>query len=329
MRFMNSRSCEVISSAPGERLEEAFEPDDRLDVEVVGRLVHQQHVGAAEQHPGHRHPHLPAARQRADVAVDALVVEAEAVQDLARLRLEGVAAEMVVGLLHFAEAGQDPVQIAGLGRVRQVVLQLLELVVQVADAAAAGNRLVEHRPARHLLDVLAEVADRQPLRHRHVALVGGLLADDHPEQRGLAGAVGADEPDLFTGVELEAGVDEEDLAAVLLADARERDHDVYRMYVWYPSVRTLSASQDTADGHHRVAIARRRLQVLDEVLDTGTPVEIERRWPPPAYRARRIRGSARSPGPPAGVSEGRLIAAQRQSRRHAGHQGSRAAAAIH
>ena len=32
--------------------------------------------------------------------------------------------------------------------------------MQVADAPAAGDRLVEHAAARHLLDVLAEVADR-------------------------------------------------------------------------------------------------------------------------------------------------------------------------
>ena len=130
MRFMKSRSCEVISSAPGARLQERLEPDDRLDVEVVRRLVHQQHVGLAEQHARHRHAHLPAARQRADVAVDPLVVEAEAVQDLARPALERVAAEMVVLLLHFAEAREDAVHVVGARRIRHRVLQLLELVVQ-------------------------------------------------------------------------------------------------------------------------------------------------------------------------------------------------------
>ena len=97
----------------GQRLEERLEPDDRLDVEVVGRLVHQQDVGPAEQHARHRDAHLPAARQRADVAVDPLVVEAEAVQHLARLRLERVAAEMLVLLLHLAEAREDAVHVVG------------------------------------------------------------------------------------------------------------------------------------------------------------------------------------------------------------------------
>ena len=62
------------------------------------------------------------------------------------------------------------------------------------------------------------------LRHRHVAFVGLFLADDHPEERRLAGAVRPDEADLLAGIELERGVDEEDLPAVLLADVGERDH---------------------------------------------------------------------------------------------------------
>ena len=208
------------------RLEEAFEPDDRLDVEVVGRLVHQQDVGLAEQHAGHRHAHLPAARQRADVAVDALIVEAEAVQHFARLALERVSAEVVVLLLHLAEAREDPVHVVRARGIRHRVLQILELVMQIADASAARDRLVEHRAARHLLDVLAEVADRQLLRHRDLALVGAFFAGDHPENGGLAGAVGPDQAGLFSRIELERRVDEEDLLAVLLADVRERDHEL-------------------------------------------------------------------------------------------------------
>ena len=69
--------------------------------------------GSAEQHPRHRDAHLPAAGQRADVAVDPLVVEAEPVQHLARLALERVAAEMLVLLLDFAEAREDPVHVVG------------------------------------------------------------------------------------------------------------------------------------------------------------------------------------------------------------------------
>ena len=88
------------------------------------------------------------------------------------------------------------------------VLQLLELVMEIADASAAGDGLVQHRPARHLLDVLAEVADGQLLRHRDLAVVHAFFAGDHAEDGGLAGAVGSDEADFFPGIELERRVHE-------------------------------------------------------------------------------------------------------------------------
>ena len=53
---------------------------------------------------------------------------------------------------------------------------------------------------------------------------GVFLADDHAEERGLAGAVGADQADLLAGVQLKGSVDEDQLLAVLLVDVGERNH---------------------------------------------------------------------------------------------------------
>ncbi len=306
-RFMNSRSCDVISSAPGQRLEERLEPDDRLDVEVVGRLVHQQDVGPAEQHARHRHAHLPAAGQRADVAVDALVVEAEAVQHFARLRSRARSRRgaRTPPAPRRSAPGSGPCRRRASGS-RHRVLQRLELVVQVADAAAAGNRLVEHRAARHLLDVLAEVADRQLLRHRDLALVGRLLADDHAEERGLAGAVRADQADLLAGVELEGGVDEEDLPAVLLADAGERNHAWRKAYHWCATIPVpLHPPQAGAPLHvHPSHLVRR---------------------PHPVRRVARQRGSC-----PAGPRQRRHRRhARQQQQLHAGHVGDRTVRRLH
>ena len=179
---------------------------------MVGRLVHQQHVGPAEQHARQRDAHLPAAGERADVAIDLVVLEAQAVQHLARLRLQRVAAEMLVLLLHFAEAREDAVHVVGLRGIFHGVLQVFEFVVQIAHAAAAGDGFVEHRAALHLLHVLAEVADGELLGNRDVAFVGGFLADDHAEERRLAGAVGSDQADLLAGVQLKGSVDEDQAA---------------------------------------------------------------------------------------------------------------------
>ena len=202
----------------GSRLQIGLEPDDRFDVEMVGRLVHQQDVGRAEEDAGHRHAHLPPTREQPHIAIDPLVVETESVKNFPRLRLETVTAQVLVFLLHLAEPGQNAVHVVRFRGIGHVVLQRFELMVEDAEPAAAGNRLVEHRPPRHLLDVLPEVADGDLLRHRHVALVGRFLADDHPKERRLSGAVRPDQPDLLSRVQLEGCIDEQNLPAVLLAD---------------------------------------------------------------------------------------------------------------
>ena len=114
-----------------------------------------------------------------------------------------------------------------IGRFRRIghrVLEILQFVMQRAETAAAGDRLVEHAAAGHLLDVLPEVADGETLRNRHVAVVRRLLAGDQAEERRLSGSVRPDETDLFAGIELKGRVDEQKLLAVLLGQSMDCDH---------------------------------------------------------------------------------------------------------
>ena len=46
--------------------EKGLEPGDRLDVEMIGRLVEQQQIGLADERPRQQHAALPSARQRVD-----------------------------------------------------------------------------------------------------------------------------------------------------------------------------------------------------------------------------------------------------------------------
>ena len=108
------------------------------------------------------------------------------------------------------------------------VVQVFQFVVQIADAAAAGDGFVEHGAALHLFHVLAEVADGQLLGDGDVAFVGVFFADHHAEERGLAGAVGSDQADLLAGVQLKGGVDEDELLAVLFVDVGKGNHPEYQ-----------------------------------------------------------------------------------------------------
>ena len=64
--------------AAGEILQRLFQRAQRIDVEIVGRFVEQQHVGAGLQHLGQMHAVAFAAGERADflLLVGALEVEA-------------------------------------------------------------------------------------------------------------------------------------------------------------------------------------------------------------------------------------------------------------
>ena len=157
-------------------------------------------------------------------ALDHLVGEAEPLEDLLGPRLDLVAAPLLVLVLDLAEPLEDRLHLFGPVGVGEGVLEVHQLVVEVAEAAAPGDRLLEDGAARHLLDVLPEVADGELLRDGDLSVVRVLLAGDHSEERRLAGPVRADEAGFLARVELERGVDEEDLPAVLLGDLGEGDH---------------------------------------------------------------------------------------------------------
>ena len=89
--------------------QEAHQPVLGVAVEVVGRLVEQQHVAAGEEDAGQLHPAALAPGQHAEGQVDAVGAQAEAGDQLAHLGLGGVAAEGREGVLGPGEAGDGPV----------------------------------------------------------------------------------------------------------------------------------------------------------------------------------------------------------------------------
>ena len=117
-------------------LEKLLEPDQALEIEVVAGLVQQHGVGPHQQDPRQRHAHLPAARQRADVAVHHLLGEAQPRQHFARAALQRVAVEFLEAVLHLAIARDDLVHVIGAIRVRHRGFQLPQLAGHRGDGPA-------------------------------------------------------------------------------------------------------------------------------------------------------------------------------------------------
>src|SRR5262249_46169815 len=148
----------------------------------------------------------------------------QARQDLARARLERVAAELLEARLRLAELLDQRLHFVEALGVGERVLELLQSFARFGDGARAGERRGEHAPALHLADVLREVADGRAAIDRDLPRVRVLLAHDHAEDGRLARAVRADEAVLLTLEDRARGVEEEDLLAVLLRDRVEPNH---------------------------------------------------------------------------------------------------------
>ena len=68
-----------------------FQPVARFQIQVIGRLVEQQHVGLFEQQLRQRDAHLPAARKLLGAAGPIFLAKPEPVEHRAHLRLDRVA----------------------------------------------------------------------------------------------------------------------------------------------------------------------------------------------------------------------------------------------
>ena len=187
-------------------LEEVLEPAHRFGVEVVGRLVEQQHVGLRQQQLAERDAAAFAARDLRDVRVPRR--QAQRVGRDFELALEVVA----VGRL---DDGFEPRLFGG-----DLVEVGIGFGVRGIDRVEPGQRVLD--VLRRVFDVAAHVLGRVELRflRQEADLDAGLRprlafellvdARHDPQQRGLAGAVQAEHADLGAREEAQGDVAQDD-----------------------------------------------------------------------------------------------------------------------
>jgi len=114
-----------------------LEPDDRLEVEVVGRLVEQQDVGVDRQDPGQGDPHLPAAGEVLHRPVEILRGETEAGQHRLGPGVEIVAAAVFEDLDDVAVAFEQLGHLVVAQRLGHLRLHRPHLLTHRDDLAGA------------------------------------------------------------------------------------------------------------------------------------------------------------------------------------------------
>ena len=160
MRSRNQRSWRDHQHAAGELEQRLFQRAQRFHVEVVGRLVEQQHVAALEQRLGQVQAAALAARELPDELLLVAALEVEAADVGARR----------ISYLPTVRMSRPP-----------------EIVLPHGLACRRALRVWSTNAIFTVWPMLI------------VAGVGLLLARDHAEQRRLAGAVRADDADDGAG----------------------------------------------------------------------------------------------------------------------------------
>jgi len=158
--------------------EPRLQPDQRVQVQVVGGLIEQQQVGRAHQRPRQLQPHPPAARKAVDGLVELVGPETEAEDQRLGTR-NGVVLAGVgqVGM----QVSDGHAVVAVVGVVVMVALGLRQRLAQLRQAGIS----TQHEVGRGRLGLGHVLLDfRQPplRRQREVSAVLMQAAVEQPEQ---------------------------------------------------------------------------------------------------------------------------------------------------
>ena len=207
-----------------------LEPADRVDVEVVGRLIEQQHIRVREQGLREQHAQLEAGRDLAHGAVVEFFGDAGLDEDGRRARLGVVAA--VLGETHLELRGAHVIVVGG-GRVG------VDRVTRRHRRPHLGMTLHDDidDPLVFVAElVLAELPEPEARLQHHIARALLEIAAQDLHQGRLAAAVGADQTITVAVGELDRHPLEQGFGAELDGEIGCREHGGRGVYTPPPAL---------------------------------------------------------------------------------------------
>ena len=199
-----------------QRLQHRLEPLERLDVEVVRRLVEQQQVGLRRERARERRARQLAAREGRERPVEVGIGEAEPAHDrrppgrASRSRPRARAAPALPSSGAASPASWSPAAIA--------VSSVRSSSSTAARSAVPGEHVLAQRARAQRGRPLVVKRDPRSLLQRELAAVDRDLACQLAQQRRLAGAVRPREREPVLALDLERHAVEQDFAGMLLAE---------------------------------------------------------------------------------------------------------------
>ena len=191
--------------SPGPGRELLLEPQNRIDVEVVGWLVKYQDVRLRQQQPGEGRPHLPATGHLGQWSVHVRRGKAQTAENPPSLGLDLVATELLELALKDTVLLED-LLVSVAGRGGHVGLELTQLGLDAKDVVGAAKHLLNDRSLPHLREFLRQIADAAVFLLGYLTAVGGLDTNDDLENRRLSDTVAAHKRNTATVHQAKADV---------------------------------------------------------------------------------------------------------------------------
>jgi len=196
--------------------QKGLQPFDRLEIELVGRLVEQQQLGIADQRAGQQHAFARSPRETRKLRVG---IQFEARDHLLGLLVEAPAAAVLERLLHGGEPGEEPL----VGLPRQLLTHMVVLGEQAGRLSHPGSHDVEDRAGQPRRRLLRDQGSSRSGRHQDLPAIGPAIAVHDVKQGGLAGAVSPHEAKPVPRLDLQADAVKDRGPAKGQADIAQRE----------------------------------------------------------------------------------------------------------
>ena len=203
-----------------------FQPLDRLDVQVVRRLVEQQHVRFAQQDLRQLDTHIPALRESLGRTLEILAAESESAQRPLGLHLRRLRThhrQLVIDLRHLDDKVAVRLRFI-VGALGDLARDGIQTVVQAVELLECTHRLGHHGPAPGMVHHLRQIPDAQVRRADDLPRSRDLQAHYEFEDGGFAGAVAAHKTDAVLIIDMETDMVQQRRPAEREGQVIDRNH---------------------------------------------------------------------------------------------------------
>ena len=197
------------------RHKKVFEPLYGFDIQVIGRLVEQQHIRTSQKQLGKFDTHAPATAELRCRTIEILSYKSETYQSFLHLGLTVFAGRhrKLLGkiantldkfLIRFAFV---------VGPFRKFLRHSVQALLHIIDMCKNLTNLLNNRVSIRKNHLLRQITDCNFIRYRHTAGCGLLESGNNFQHRGFAGPVLSHKSNLVLGIDYVIDIIEQHLTA--------------------------------------------------------------------------------------------------------------------